>query len=93
MSWTFKEMHIYKFRLVRYRWWFVGTFVNKGFINVNCKEKFVFSPVLQVSKYTPTTWTQLGVQVHISNVPYCHYKFMLKPKMYVYHERLFMLST
>jgi hypothetical protein len=53
MSWTFKEMHIYKFRLVRYRWWFVATFVNKGFINVNCKEYFVFSPVLQVSKYTP----------------------------------------
>ncbi len=53
-------MHIYKFRLVRYRWWFVATFVNKGFINVNCKENFVFSPVLQVSKYTPTTLDTLG---------------------------------
>jgi hypothetical protein len=61
MSWTFKEMHIYKFRLVRYRWWFVATFVNQGFINVNCKENFVFSPVLQVSKYTLTTLDTLGV--------------------------------
>jgi hypothetical protein len=53
----------------------------------------VFTSTSRFKVYPLPHWTHLGVQVHISNVLYCHYKFMLKPKMYVYHERLFILST
>jgi hypothetical protein len=61
--------------------WFVATFLNKGFINVNCKENFVFSP--EVSKYTPTTLdtlrcsgayfqcTLLSLQVHAETKNVC----------------------
>jgi hypothetical protein len=66
----------------------------QGIYQCKLQGKFcVFTSTSSFKVHLLPHWTHLGVQVHISIVLYCHYKFMPKPKMYVYHERLFILST
>jgi hypothetical protein len=69
-------------------------FCKPGIYQCKLQGKFcVFTSTSSFKVLPLPHWTHLGVQVHIPNVLYCHYRIMLKPKMYVYHERLFILST
>jgi hypothetical protein len=95
MSWTFEEMHIYKCRLVMYRWWSVNHICKQGIYQCKLQEIFCVFTSTSSFKVHPHHTGHIWVFRWIFPIYecYCHYRVMLKPKMYVCHERLFILST